>query len=49
MREGDIIVKAPYESVENEIKNILYQQEMEEEFKAWLESLRAQAYIQTML
>lgn len=49
VREGDLLVKAPYESVKDEIRDILYRQEMEEQYKAWVESIRAQAYIQILL
>ena len=49
MREGDIVVKAPYETVREEIRDILYQQEMEEQYKTWVKSLREKAYIQILL
>ncbi len=48
-REGDLVVKAPYESVKDEIREILYRQEMEEKYKAWVENLREQAYIKILL
>jgi peptidyl-prolyl cis-trans isomerase SurA len=48
-REGDLVVKAPYESVKDEIRDILYRQEMEEKYKAWVENLREQAYIKILL
>ena len=48
-REGDIVVKAPYQSVRDEIRDILYRKEMEEHFKAWVEGLREKAYIKTLL
>jgi peptidyl-prolyl cis-trans isomerase SurA len=47
--EGDIIVKAPYESVREEIRDILYRQEMEEQYKIWIKSLREEAYIKILL
>ena len=47
--EGDLIVKVPYESVKDEIREILYRQEMEKQYRAWVESLRGQAYIKIML
>jgi peptidyl-prolyl cis-trans isomerase SurA len=49
MREGDIVVKAPYETVREEIRDILYQQEMEEQYKIWVKSLREKAYIKILL
>jgi len=42
-------VKAPYESVKDEIREILYRQEMEKDYKAWVENLREQAYIKILL
>ncbi|KPJ99786.1 MAG: hypothetical protein AMJ60_03735, partial [Desulfobacterales bacterium SG8_35] len=48
-REGDIVVKAPYESVREEIRDILYRQEMEEQYKTWVKSLREEAYIKILL
>lgn len=49
LREGDLVVKAPYETVREEIRDILYQQEMEEQFKTWVKSLREEAYIKILL
>jgi peptidyl-prolyl cis-trans isomerase SurA len=49
MRDGDIVVKAPYESVREEIRDILYRQEMEEQYKTWVQSLREGAYIKILL
>ena len=48
-REGDIVVKAPYQSVRDEIRDILYRKEMEEQFKVWVEGLREKAYIKILL
>jgi peptidyl-prolyl cis-trans isomerase SurA len=47
--EGDIIVKAPYESVREEIRDILYRKEMEEQYEIWVKSLREEAYIKILL
>ena len=49
VRDGDIVVKAPYESVREEIRDILYRQEMEEQYKNWVKSLREEAYIKILL
>jgi len=49
VREGDIVVKAPYESVREEIRDILYRQEMEVKYKEWVKSLREEAYIKILL
>jgi len=44
-QEGQIITKVPYESVKEEIRNILYRQEMKTLYKNWMKELRAQSYI----
>ena len=49
VRDGDIVVKAPYESVREEIRDILYRQEMEEQYKNWVKSLREDSYIKILL
>ena len=49
IREGDVVVKAPYESVREEIRDILYRQEMEKQYKTWVKSLREEAYIKILL
>jgi len=49
VRDGDIVVKAPYETVREEIRDILYRQEMEEQYKLWVKSLRDEAYIKILL
>ena len=43
------MVKVPYDSVKDEIREILYRQEMEEQYQAWVKSLREQAYIKILL
>jgi len=48
-QEGDIIVKAPYESVRDDIRDILYRQEVEEQYKIWVKELREKAYIKILL
>ena len=49
VREGDIVTKAPYESVRQEIRDTLYREEMEEQYKAWIKGLRDEAYIKILL
>ncbi len=49
LRDGDLVVKAPYEAVREEIRDVLYQQEMEEQYKTWVKRLREEAYIQILL
>ncbi len=40
---------APLESVREEIRDLLYQQELEKQYDKWLKELREQAYIQELL
>jgi peptidyl-prolyl cis-trans isomerase SurA len=47
-QEGQIITKVPYESVKEEIRDILYRQEMKTLYKNWLKELRAQSYIRIL-
>jgi len=49
VRDGDIVVKAPYESVREDIRDILYRQKMEEQYKTWVKGLREKAYINILL
>ena len=49
VREGDVITKAPFEKVKDEIRDLLYRQEMEKQYNAWVKSLRGQAYIKIQL
>jgi peptidyl-prolyl cis-trans isomerase SurA len=48
-REGNAIMKAPFESVRDEIREMLYRREMDEQYNAWVENLRSQAYIKIQL
>ncbi len=49
VRDGDMVVLAPYESVRDEIRDQLYQQEMEEQYDIWAKELREKAYIKEFL
>jgi peptidyl-prolyl cis-trans isomerase SurA len=49
VRDGDMVVLAPYESVRDEIRDRLYQQEMEEQYDIWVKELREKAYIKEFL
>jgi peptidyl-prolyl cis-trans isomerase SurA len=49
VRDGDLIIKAPYESVKDEIRDMLYRQKMQEQYAEWVKSLREQAYIEVIL
>lgn len=45
---GQDAVKAPYESVRQEIHELLHQQEMEARYKTWIEEIRSGAYIKML-
>ena len=47
--EGDVVSKVPFESVKDEIREILYSREMEEQYNVWVESLREKAYVKILL
>lgn len=47
-QEGQIITKVPYESVKEEIREQLYQQEMQLLYKNWIEGIRDKAYIKIL-
>ena len=47
-QEGQIITKVPYDSVKEEIRNTLYQQEMRKRYDTWLDEIRNQAYIKIL-
>lgn len=45
---GKIVAKVPYESVKEEIREKLYQQQMEQQFTQWLKNIREKAYIKIL-
>jgi len=47
-QEGQIITKVPYESVKEEIRETLYEQEMKERYNKWMKKMRDQAYIKIL-
>lgn len=47
-QEGQIITRVPFESVKDEIYDILYQQEVEAYFDEWLSRKKSQAYIKIL-
>lgn len=47
-QEGQIITKVSYESVKDEIYEILYQQEMEARYANWLKEMKSKAYIKIL-
>ena len=48
LADGQDAVKAPYESVREEIHELLHQQEMEARYKTWIEEIRSGAYIRIL-
>lgn len=47
-QEGQIITKVPYESVKDDIYEILYQQDIEVRFTDWLKEKKSQSYIKIL-
>lgn len=47
-QEGQIITKVPYESVKEEIRETLYQQEMQLLYQNWMKEMREHAYIKIL-
>ncbi|WP_163340177.1 peptidylprolyl isomerase [Desulfopila sp. IMCC35008] len=48
MGDGEIMMKAPFESVKDEIKRILFDKQMKEAYTIWVTELKQNAYIQKM-
>ncbi len=46
--EGEVVTTVPYESVKEEIREKLYEEEMEKRYKEWVEDLRGKAYIKIL-
>lgn len=47
-QEGQIVTKVSYESVKDNIYEILYQQEVASRFDAWLKEMKSRAYIKIL-
>ncbi len=47
-REGKIITKVPYDSVKDEIRDILYEEELQSRFEQWLKGIKEKAYIKIL-
>jgi len=47
--EGGIVIQAPFDTVKNEISDLLFQQEMKKQIDEWLTDMRSSAYIKIML
>ncbi len=48
-REGNVIQQAPFETVKDEIRTLLYEQELRENFDKWVKQLRDEAFIEELL
>ncbi|HKJ64485.1 MAG TPA: peptidylprolyl isomerase [Desulfopila sp.] len=48
-QEGEEVEEAAYESVKKEIRQKLFEMEFEKEFRSWVEKIKQEAYIKTML
>lgn len=48
-REGNVIQQAPLESVKEEIRSLLHEQELRKNFDKWVKQLRDDAYIDELL
>jgi peptidyl-prolyl cis-trans isomerase SurA len=49
IREGDLVARAPYDDVREEIRDVLYREKMNIQFKEWIKGLREEAYIKILL
>ena len=47
-QEGEIITKIPFKEARDEIREILYEQKMKEQYEQWLQSIRDQVYIKIL-
>ncbi|MBT8333217.1 MAG: peptidylprolyl isomerase, partial [Deltaproteobacteria bacterium] len=47
-REGGIVIQAPYDTVKDEIRQILFQEAMQSEFKNWINGIKERAYIRKL-
>ena len=47
-QEGGIVFQAPYESSKEEIKRVLYEIKLKEEFDSWVKKIKESAYIKKM-
>jgi len=47
-QEGQIITKVSYESVKDDIYEILYQEEMEDRYEEWFKRIKSNAYIKIL-
>ncbi len=47
-QEGGVVLQAPYDSVKEEIKKILYEEKLKTEFDAWVKKIKTTAYIKKL-
>lgn len=48
-KQGNVVTQAPLESVSEEIRAQLYEQELEEKFDSWVKQLRQHSYVEELL
>jgi hypothetical protein len=46
--DGDVVVTTPFEEVEDEIRDSLYEIKMRDALQQWVEELKDKAYIQKL-
>ncbi len=47
-KKGNVLNKVPYDAVKEEIRDLLYDQQFQEEYSQWMHELRQQAYIKIL-
>ncbi len=47
-KEGGIVMRAPYDTVKEEIRDRLFREAMQKEFKDWIKGIRDRAYIRKL-
>lgn len=47
-QQGGIVYQAPYETVKEKIRESLYEQRLQEEFKVWVKTIKESAYIKRL-
>ncbi|PIE57420.1 MAG: hypothetical protein CSA33_08590 [Desulfobulbus propionicus] len=48
LKKGEVITKVPYDSVKDEIREILYEKELHSRFKQWFQGIKEKAYIKIL-
>jgi len=47
-KEGGIVIQEPYDTVKDEIREILFQEAMQSEFREWIKGIKERAYIRKL-